>query len=131
MFGKNVAARFQTGKGSTYVVDESSVTRDKPADPDRKTERKEKNIYYQTKEETDTLEKYANLGWDPAHMEHVQGDDYQLTLKNPEDPQHPIIVKMTSKPAEGLYPLDLFLESDGATAADDGMHFGNKIVKME
>ena len=131
MLGKNIPARFLTGKGSSYVVDEGGVTRDKIADPQRKTERKEKNIYYHTKDQTLALEKVCEEGWDPGLVIHVSGDRYRLFLTHPNEKKDRCIAMfMTNKPAVGLYPFDLFLESNGMAAKEHACHYGNEITQI-
>ena len=127
MFNTNILAQFKTGQGSIYNVDNRGVKRDKVADPTRATVWKQKNIYYQTQNETDLIENSTD--WEPFLVVRRGGDAYELRLcKNGEEGY--LYVGMTVRPAVGLFPLDLFLEADGKVTQDHGMHFGNKITEI-
>jgi hypothetical protein len=129
MFGKNFPAKFQTSKKSTYVVDETSVTRDKPADPKRMTKRQEKSIFYMTEDNKAFLSRCIARGFKPSTV-YVQGDEYMLKLSHPDLATHFAHVPMTHKPAVGLSPIDMFLENNGALSASHRFHHGHPIVTM-
>jgi hypothetical protein len=126
MFNTNISAVFKTEKGSKYTVDQRGVKRDKIADPSRATEWKEKNIYYQTQNETNLVE--SNKNWEPYLVVHRGEEAYELRLRKSGVEDY-LYVGMTVRPEIGLFPLDLFLESNGEVMQDHGMHFGNAITE--
>lgn len=130
MFNKNVPAKFQTEKGSTYLVDETGVTRNKVADPTRKTVRKEKNIYYFVdKRSGDLVLQYCDDGWREKNVSPFADHRYHLVLAKGEN-DGLLQFAMTTEPAIGLTPVDLFLESNGTVSRDSSFHVGDDITKM-
>ena len=130
MFNQNVPAKFQTELDSTYTVDAMSVTRHKPADPSRETKRQEKNIYYLVKA-TDGKEvlDYLSKGWRHQCVKAIAGGSFQLVITD-KSGERLVFFDLTSKPATGLTPVDMFMESNGMISANSRFHVGHKIVKM-
>jgi hypothetical protein len=130
MFNKNVPAKFQTEHDSTYTVDPTGVTRDKPADPNRKTVRQEKNIYYLLDPaDGEKVLKHLDQGWKHKCVLALIEDTFQLVLSKGEK-EGMLYFEMTNKPALGLSPVDMFMESNGMISANSRFHVGHEIVKM-
>ena len=130
MFNKNVPAKFQTQHDSTYTVDATGVTRDKPADPNRKTTRQEKNIFYLLdSKDGDKVLKHLDAGWKHKCVLALIEDTFQLVLSKGEK-DGMLYFEMANKPAKGLSPVDMFMESNGMISDNSRFHVGHVIVEM-
>ncbi|MGH7345457.1 MAG: hypothetical protein ACREK4_11135 [Candidatus Rokuibacteriota bacterium] len=130
MFNQNVPAKFQTELDSTYTVDAKSVTRHKPADPSRETTRQEKNIYYLLKSgDGKEVLSYLDKGWKHQSVKVSSGDSFKLVITDKAG-ESLVFFDMTNKPAVGLTPVDMFMESSGMISANSRFHVGHKIAKM-
>jgi hypothetical protein len=130
MFNKNVPAKFQTEHDSTYTVDATGVTRDKPAEPARVTTRQEKNIYYLLKSSDGTeVLGYGSKGWREQSVKPISGDSFKLVVTDKAG-ECLVFFDMTNKPAVGLTPVDMFVENNGMISSNSRFHVGHDIVKM-
>jgi len=141
MFKTNVPARFQTEQQSLYTVDEYGVLRDKVADPTRKSERAEKNIWYLIEKDSDTeilrahvkvIENGEQKGpWLFSHVLHIMEDTYQLVLVQQGSSDKKQFIDMYRAPKKGMATFDIFCDANGKIPAKGHRaHVGHKITEI-
>ena len=136
MFHSNVPAQFETELHSQYRVDRYGLIRDKVADPNHKTEREEKNIYYIDEKDGDkilvsTSSKAATgqTQWDLNRVVSIMEDTHQLVLRM-QGSSKEMIIDMYRAPKEGLSPFDFVCEANGTIPKNNSNHVGHKIIKI-
>ena len=131
-FEKEVSQEtFTTSKGSTYQINEDgSTTRTKAARPEHAGEEgiqpKSEKTWYVTPEESVKLGEFQASGEGKKIVELPNGQlgVQYLTGKDAGKIEKRTLVDFSSKPAEGLIPVEAWNEGEK-------IHFGNQIVKIE
>jgi hypothetical protein len=127
MYGFNVSAKFETDRGSMYIVTSTGVERHKVKDgKDSGIHGGEnKNIFYVEPKHRETMlslkdsvtRKIVSSGPDEIYIEYRDGE----TTRS---------VHLEKSPKLGLRPFDIFVNPDGTVPNNACRHLGHEIVKM-